>query len=160
MINLHAITPQFNPYFMKKSLLVLSLIIGIFSSISAQTAANIDQSLKFKNDVYDFGKISFGKPATYTIEFTNISKDTITLVNARPGCGCTTPNFKPNEKIAPGKMGQVQITFNGSAMGTFSRATTLEFSNGLVKQTQFAGEGVAITNAPAAPIINSPTKQQ
>ena len=159
MINLHAITPQFNPYFMKKSLLVLSLVIGIFSSISAQTAANIDQSLKFKNDVYDFGKISFGKPATYTIEFTNISKDTITLVNARPGCGCTTPNFKPNEKIAPGKIGQVQITFNGSAMGTFSRATTLEFSNGLVKQTQFAGEGVAITNAPTAPIINSPNKQ-
>ena len=49
--------------------------------------------------MYDFGKISFGQPATYTIEFTNISKDTLTLVNARPGCGCTTPNFKPNEKI-------------------------------------------------------------
>jgi hypothetical protein len=44
-------------------------------------------------------------------------------------------------------------------MGTFSRATTLEFSNGLIKQTQFAGEGVAITNAPPAPIINSPNKQ-
>jgi len=144
---------------MKKALLVLSLVMGIFSSISAQTAANIDQALKFKNDVYDFGKISFGQPATYTIEFTNISKDTLTLVNARPGCGCTTPNFKPNEKIAPGKMGQVQITFNGSAMGSFTRATALEFSNGLVKQTQFAGEGVAIANAPTAPIINSPNKQ-
>ena len=144
---------------MKKALLVLSLVMGIFSSISAQTAANIDQSLKFKNDVYDFGKISFGQPATYTIEFTNIGKDTITLVNARPGCGCTTPNFKPNEKIAPGQIGHVQITFNGSAMGTFTRATSLEFSNGLVKQTQFAGEGVAITNAPSAPIINSPIKQ-
>lgn len=159
MINLHTTTPQIIPYFMKKALLVLSLVMGIFSSISAQTAANIDQALKFKNDVYDFGKISFGQPATYTIEFTNISKDTISLVNARPGCGCTTPNFKPNEKIAPGKMGQVQITFNGSAMGSFTRATALEFSNGLVKQTQFAGEGVAISNAPAAPIINSPNKQ-
>jgi hypothetical protein len=144
---------------MKKSFLVLSLVMGIFSAVSAQTTANIDQALKFKNDVYDFGKISFGQPATYTIEFTNISKDTLTLVNARPGCGCTTPNFKPNEKIAPGKIGRVQITFNGSAMGTFSRATALEFSNGLVKQTQFAGEGVAITNSPAAPIINSPNKQ-
>ena len=144
---------------MKKSFLVLSLVMGIFSSVSAQTTANIDQVLKFKNDVYDFGKISFGQPATYTIEFTNISKDTLTLVNARPGCGCTTPNFKPNEKIPPGKIGRVQITFNGSAMGTFSRATALEFSNGLVKQTQFAGEGVAITNAPAAPIISSPNKQ-
>ncbi len=156
MINLHTTKPPFNPYFMKKSLFVLSLVLGICSSISAQTTVTIDQLLKIKNESFDIGKISFGKPATYTIEFTNISKDTITLVNARPGCGCTTPNFKPNEKIAPGKVGQVQITFNGSAMGTFSRATTLEFSNGLIKQTQFAGEGVAITNAPPAPIINSP----
>ena len=159
MINLHTTKPPFNPYFMKKSLFILSLVLGICSSISAQTAANIDQALKFKNDNFDFGKISFGQPASYTIEFTNISKDTLTLVNARPGCGCTTPNFKPNEKIAPGKIGRVQITFNGSAMGSFTRATSLEFSNGLVKQTQFAGEGVAITNAPAAPIINSPNKQ-
>ena len=144
---------------MKKILLILSLFIGSFCSISAQTTPNVDQVLKFKNEVYDFGKISFGKPATYTIEFTNISKDTVTLLNARPGCGCTTPNFKPNEKIAPGKNGQVQITFNGSAMGTFTRATTLEFSNGLVKQTQFSGEGVAITSAPSTPIINSPSNQ-
>ncbi len=159
MINLHPTKPPRNPFFMKKSLFILSLVLGICSSISAQTAANIDQALKFKNDNFDFGKISFGQPASYTIEFTNISKDTLTLVNARPGCGCTTPNFKPNEKIAPGKIGRVQITFNGSAMGSFTRATSLEFSNGLVKQTQFAGEGVAITNAPAAPIINSPNKQ-
>ncbi len=159
MINLHPTKPPLNPFFMKKSLFILSLVLGICSSISAQTAANIDQALKFKNDNFDFGKISFGQPASYTIEFTNISKDTLTLVNARPGCGCTTPNFKPNEKIAPGKIGRVQITFNGSAMGSFTRATSLEFSNGLVKQTQFAGEGVAITNAPAAPIINSPNKQ-
>ena len=144
---------------MKKTLLILSLFFGSFYSSSAQTTTNIDQVLKFKNDVYDFGKISFGKPATYTIEFTNISKDTVTLLNARPGCGCTTPNFKPNEKIAPGKNGQVQITFNGSAMGTFTRATTLEFSNSLIKQTQFSGEGVAITTAPTTPIINSPNKQ-
>lgn len=144
---------------MKKMLLIIALIFGSFSAISAQTATNIDQVLKFKNEAYEFGKISFGKPASYVIEFTNISKDTLTLVNARPGCGCTTPNFKPNEKIAPGKNGQVQITFNGSAMGTFTRATSLEFSNGLIKQTQFSGEGVAITTAPAAPIINSPNKQ-
>ena len=52
---------------MKKAILVLSLVLGIFSSISAQTAANIDQALKFKNDNFDFGKISFGQPATYTI---------------------------------------------------------------------------------------------
>ena len=125
------------------------------ASLKAQTQVNVDAILKFKNDQFDFGKISFGKPATYTIEFTNIGKDTVTLLSARPGCGCTTPNFIPNEKIAPGKNGQVQITFNGSAMGSFSRFTDLEFSGGLRKQTKFSGEGVAITTT-LAPVINSP----
>ena len=125
------------------------------ASLKAQTQVNVDAVLKFKNDQFDFGKISFGKPATYTIEFTNIGKDTVTLLSARPGCGCTTPNFIPNEKIAPGKNGQVQITFNGSAMGSFSRFTDLEFSGGLRKQTKFSGEGVAITTT-LAPVINSP----
>jgi len=143
---------------MKKIIVILGLFLMIYSSASAQNTTPIEQVLKFKNESYDFGKISFGKPASYIIEFTNIGKDTLTLLNARPGCGCTTPNFKPNEKIAPGKTGQVQITFNGSAMGTFTRATTLDFSGGLVKQTQFSGEGVAINNTPTAPILTAPIK--
>ena len=143
---------------MKKAILSLGLFLAIFSQVSAQTNTNVEETIKFKNDQYDFGKISFGKPVSYTIEFTNTSKDTVTLLNARPGCGCTTPNFKPNEKIAPGKNGQVQITFNGSAMGNFTRATTLDFSGGLVKQTQFSGEGVAINNLPTAPILTAPIK--
>jgi len=143
---------------MKKIIVILGLFLSIYSSASAQNTNAIDQVLKFKNETYDFGKISFGKPASYVIEFTNIGKDTLTLLNARPGCGCTTPNFKPNEKIAPGKTGQVQITFNGSAMGAFTRATTLDFSGGLVKQTQFSGEGVAINNLPTAPILTAPIK--
>lgn len=140
---------------MKKKLLFACIMMLGFATLHAQTQPSIDAVLKFKNDQFDFGKISFGKPATYTIEFTNIGKDTITLLSARPGCGCTTPNFIPNEKIAPGKNGQVQITFNGSAMGSFSRFTDLEFSGGFRKQTKFSGEGVAITTA-TAPVINSP----
>jgi hypothetical protein len=136
---------------------VLALFIGLHPA-SAQT--NVDDVLKFKNDQYDFGKISFGKPATYTIEISNIGKDTVTLLNAKPGCGCTTPNFKPNQKMAPGQSAQVQITFNGSAMGVFSRFTDLEFSGGLKKQTKFTGEGVAIANNATTPTLtNQPIKQ-
>ena len=65
---------------------------------------------------------------------------------------------KANQKMAPGQNAQVQITFNGSAMGVFSRYTDIEFSGGLKKQTKFTGEGVAITNnAPTGPVINNPT---
>lgn len=145
---------------MKRISLFLSIIAVLFITIGAKAQDNTDKVLKFKNDQYDFGKISFGKPATYTIEVTNIGKDTIALLNARPGCGCTTPNFKPNQKMAPGQSAQVQITFNGSAMGVFSRYTDLEFSGGLRKQTKFSGEGVAITeNTGTTNSLPTPIKQ-
>lgn len=130
---------------MKKVYLFTAILTFLFATSNVQAQQNVDQLLTFKNDQYEFGKISFGKPVSYTIEITNISKDTITLLNARPGCGCTTPNFKPNQKMAPGQKSQVEITFNGSAMGAFTRVTDIEFSGGLRKQTKFSGEGVAIT---------------
>ena len=134
---------------MKKAYLFLVILAVLFTSTTAKAQQNIEQALKFTNEAYEFGKISFGKPVSYTIEVTNISKDTITLVNARPGCGCTTPNFKPNQKMAPGQKAQVGITFNGSVMGAFTRFTDIEFTGGLRKQTKFSGEGVAIIeNAP------------
>ena len=143
---------------MKKFTFISALLALTLAFKETKAQAKVEDLLKFKNDQYDFGKISFGKPATYSIEITNISKDTITLINVRPGCGCTTPNFKANQKMAPGQNAQVQITFNGSAMGVFSRYTDIEFSGGLKKQTKFTGEGVAITNnAPTGPVINNPT---
>ena len=143
---------------MKKFTTIIALLALTLAFKQTKCQAKVDDLLKFKNDQYDFGKISFGKPATYSIEITNISKDTITLINVRPGCGCTTPNFKANQKMAPGQNAQVQITFNGTAMGVFSRYTDIEFSGGLQKQTKFTGEGVAIANsAPSGPAIKSPT---
>ena len=147
---------------MKKITILAALFALTFVYQEASAQAKVEAVLKFKNDQYNFGKISFGKPATYTIEVSNISKDTITLITVRPGCGCTTPNFKANQKIAPGNSTEVQITFNGTAMGAFSRFTDIEFSGGLVKQTQFSGEGVAIVdNINTGPIINAtkPIKQ-
>lgn len=143
---------------MKKFTTIVALLALILAFKQSKGQAKVEDLLKFKNDQYDFGKISFGQPATYTIEINNISKDTLTLIHVRPGCGCTTPNFKANQKMAPGQNAQVQITFNGSAMGVFSRYTDIEFSNGLIKQTKFTGEGVAITNnTSSGPAIKIPT---
>lgn len=144
---------------MKKVYFLASIVAFLFVSIGAQAQTNVDDVLKFKNDQYDFGKISFGKPVSYVIEVTNVGKDTVTLLNARPGCGCTTPNFKPNQKMGPGQKAQVQITFNGSAMGVFSRFTDIEFTGGLRKQTKFSGEGVAITETTPANSLPTPVKQ-
>ena len=67
---------------------------------------------------------------------------TLTLETARAGCGCTTPNFTPNQKFGPGETVKVLIQFNGSVLGSFTRFTDIVLSGGIVKQVSFTGEGV------------------
>jgi len=116
----------------------LLLITALFA-LSMATKA---QSVSFKNEKYEMGKITYGKPVEYNVEITNTGNDTLTLETARAGCGCTTPNFTPNQKFGPGETVKVLIQFNGSVMGAFTRFTDIVLSGGIVKQVSFTGEGV------------------
>ena len=100
------------------------------------------QSMSITNEKYQMGKIIYGKPVEYTVEIVNTGSDTLTLETARAGCGCTTPNFTPNQKFGPGQSVKVLIQFNSSVLGNFTRYTDIVFSGGLVKQVSFSGEGV------------------
>lgn len=130
---------------MKKILVVTAaLFTGLLTK--AQTNVQTDPLAgvaEFKNAEYNFGRITLGKPVSYDVEIKNIGHDTLTLVNAKAGCGCTTPNFVPNQKFGPGQTIKVTIQFNGSVSGQFTRFTDINFSNGLSKQVRFSGEGVA-----------------
>ena len=133
-----------------KKIFVLTAVLftGLFSK--AQTNLQVDPLagiVEFKNAEYNFGKITVGKPVSYDVEIKNISHDTLTLSNARAGCGCTTPNFTPNQKFGPGQTIKVTIQFNGSVTGTFTRFTDINFSNGMTKQVRFSGEGIVETPA-------------
>lgn len=98
--------------------------------------------VSIKNETYNMGKVSFGKPVEYWVEVTNISKDTLKLEGVRAGCGCTTPDFVPNQVFKPGETVKIKINFNGSVIGKFTRFTDIFISGGIVKQTSFTGEGV------------------
>lgn len=100
------------------------------------------QDISIKNEKYQMGKITYGKPVEYVVEITNTGKDSLTLETARAGCGCTTPNFTPNQKFGPGETIKIQIQFNGSVLGNFTRFTDIIFTGGMVKQVSFSGEGV------------------
>ena len=100
------------------------------------------QSMTITNEKYQMGKITYGKPVEYTVEIVNTGSDTLTLETARAGCGCTTPNFTPNQKFGPGQSVKVIIQFNSSVLGNFTRYTDIVFNGGVVKQVSFSGEGV------------------
>ncbi len=112
-------------------------------------AKDVNAQIAFKNDTYSFGKIIFGKPVEYVVEMKNIGKDSLSILNAQPGCGCTTPSFVPNEKFGPGQTVKMTIRFNGSVIGAFTRYTDVYFTGGLTKKFTFSGEGVQDTPPPA-----------
>jgi hypothetical protein len=140
---------------MKKILvIVLALFlaqIGISQTNPPAVAAkDVNTQISFKNDTYNFGKITFGKPVEYVVEMKNIGKDSLSILNAQPGCGCTTPSFVPNEKFGPGQTVKMTIRFNGSVVGSFTRYTDVYFTGGLTKKFTFSGEGVQEIPAAAA----------
>jgi hypothetical protein len=126
--------------------MVMTLFVALagFSQATTTTtpAKDVNSQIEFKNDTYSFGKITFGKPVEYIVEMKNIGKDSLSILNAQPGCGCTTPSFKPNEKFGPGQTVKMTIRFNGSVIGAFTRYTDVYFTGGLTKKFTFSGEGV------------------
>lgn len=114
----------------------LSISLG---SIAQDNSAN---KVSIKNETYDMGKVTYGKPVEYWVEVTNTSKETLKLEGVKAGCGCTTPDFTPNQTFKPGETVKIKIQFNGSVIGKFTRFTDIYISGGLVKQTSFTGEGI------------------
>ena len=138
------------------------LIAGAAFSQTAALSAQpkeVGTVLEFKNDAYNFGKIAYGKPVEYLVEFKNISKDTMSITQAQASCGCTTPNFVPNEKFGPGQTVKMTIRFNGSAVGSFTRYTDVYFSGGFTKKLSFTGEGIQEA-APAPATTNGSAKSK
>ena len=128
-----------------KSILVAALFVfGVFNVTAQTTPAQTDISkvLKFTNDNYDMGKITFGKPTEFTVDIENISATPITIDNVMVGCGCTTPKYTKGQVIAAGAHAAVVLGFNGSAVGNFNKVATIFFSGNLTKQVSFHGEGV------------------
>jgi hypothetical protein len=126
-----------------KKLFLLGFIIFAGVQLFAQTpATDISKVLKFTNDNYNFGNITYGKPVEFKVDIENISSAPIVLDNVMVGCGCTTPKYEKGTAIQPGAHATVTLGFNGGTMGNFSKNATLFFSGGLTKMILFSGVGV------------------
>ncbi|ADY52635.1 protein of unknown function DUF1573 [Pseudopedobacter saltans DSM 12145] len=82
---------------------------------SANVAVNAEEApvIKFKQDVYDFGKIQEGQKVSFDFEFVNEGKSPLIISDASATCGCTVPEV-PQEPILPGKEGKIRVVFNST----------------------------------------------
>src|ERR1700733_6714792 len=131
---------------MKKIFLAAAVCFFIVSGHAHTTQApkNIDNMVTLTNADYDMGRIPAGKPLEYNVTIKNISKDTVILKEVKAGCGCTTPKYRTNEAILPGRSTFITLGFNGDAHGEFNKIADIYFNDGsLTKQVKFHGVAVA-----------------
>ena len=74
-------------------------------------------SIKYADEVYDFGTVMEGEVVYHTYKFTNTGDEPLIIKNAKASCGCTVPQWSRNP-IAPGDEGEIQVKFDTKGRGT------------------------------------------
>ena len=154
----------------------ITLSAGIFlASLSAfaqpaSTEQNWTPTVEFEKVEHNFGSIPEGPKATYDFNFTNTGKETIKVITAQAGCGCTTPEW-PRYDIEPGKTAKISVGYNSARRpGPFTKDVNVTFSTGQNNDKQGALKLTIIGNVTsanptgsshesAAPAIVTPTEK-
>ncbi len=105
--------------------------LGFMLSAKAQAPAD-DKSpvITFQQDVHDFGQQPEGPEYTHTFKFKNTGNAPLKLLSVAASCGCTTPKWS-TEEVAPGKSGEITVTYNSSGRpGPFTKMITVK-TNGI-----------------------------
>lgn len=67
-------------------------------------------SIEYFEQKFDFGTVFFPSDNKHTFKFKNTGNVPLVIQDATASCGCTVPN-KPEEPIAPGAIGELDVIF-------------------------------------------------
>ncbi len=126
-----------------KKIIVFSgcLLLAGYSNTNAQTQPAATQApqkaegaqFKFKDgDTFDFGEVSLGPDAVHEFIFTNTGSQPLTIIDAKPSCSCTTPEW-PKEAIAPGATGIIKVGYHTKKDGPFFKEVFIQ-SNAILPE--------------------------
>lgn len=102
------------------------LWIVCFVVLMAPSVAQVAKPIQFKEEVFNFGEVvEKAGPVIHQFEFTNLSNRPVKILNVKPSCGCTTPDWT-KEPVPPGKTGFIQARFDPKGRpGHFNKSLTV-----------------------------------
>ena len=112
---------------MKRIIFILTAILLSVAAVSAQKKQAV---ISAQETSFDFGSIkeADGK-VSHTFKIDNNGDGPLVITRVIASCGCTTPEWT-REPIAPGKSGDVKITYNpANRPGAFIKTISI-YSNG------------------------------
>lgn len=139
---------------MKRKLFFFLILFASGLTTMAQTNPPAE-TLQFKQNSFDFGKIIQGRAVTHVFEFVNTGKEDLRIENVQASCGCTTPEWSYTP-VKPGATASIKVGYNSAAEGPFNKSVTVYYNGGITKSIIITGN--VYKSAPAsAPSNNSLT---
>jgi len=94
-----------------KRILLLSALVCMFAGMAkAQERAAVISAID--SAVFDFGNVKEADgPVSHVFKLKNTGEAPLVITSANASCGCTTPEWT-KEPIAPGKSGEIKVTYN------------------------------------------------
>lgn len=92
--------------------LVLAMVVGAGFAMAQEKAVEWPV-ITFEESSKDFGDITQGDKVENVFEFENTGNAPLIISNVAATCGCTVPSW-PKEPIAPGKKGEIKVSFNSA----------------------------------------------
>lgn len=113
---------------MKRILFVFMLVTLTIGAVSAQQK---EATITITDSAtYDFGDIKEADgPVSHTFTVINIGELPLVISRVVASCGCTTPSWT-KEPIAPGKTGDIKVTYDPSGRPNRFMKTVNVYSNG------------------------------
>lgn len=90
------------------SLVLFAAFLALSTSL---VPAGKGPKIKFREESKDFGRVKQGEALTHVFVFKNEGDETLKIKSVRTSCGCAAA-LASNDEIAPGKSGEVKVTFD------------------------------------------------
>ena len=74
-------------------------------------------TVRFDEEIHDFGTIRDGEKVTHRFSFTNTGDKPLILSNVRGSCGCTVPEWD-GDPIPPGETGSLTVEYDSRNKGS------------------------------------------
>lgn len=97
---------------MRAIIVLLVLLLGGGTAAWAQTTDKYPE-ITLPVDSHSFGTIDYGDVVSHTFSFKNTGNAPLIIKDVTTLCGCTVTDY-PKAPIAPGKKGNIKVTFNSN----------------------------------------------
>ncbi|QII69691.1 DUF1573 domain-containing protein [Apibacter sp. B3706] len=124
---------------MKKFVLSSAFLLGAYIFSNAQEI----KITNYENNTVDYGNVNKGSNGKRIIKIQNVGDKPLIISNINTSCGCTVPQWT-TEPIAPGKKGEITVTYNTSNVGRFSRTITISSNDEKKPNLPVRIEGVVL----------------